>query len=90
MQQPNLNLSWPVSAPGASEIRLHFAEVDLESCCDSVTFRNADGQRIGDTISGTRTDFWTEWLPANELTVKFSSSRRGSGGGFLIDAGEIR
>jgi len=87
---PNLNLSWPVSAPGASEIRLHFASLDTEACCDYVLLTDGDDQVVSDFFTGNRTDFWTPWFAADALTVRFSSNGSGSGAGFLIDYGEIR
>jgi len=88
--QPNLDLSWPVSAPGASEMRLHFQSIDTEACCDYVLIVDANEQPLTDAIAGDRADFWTPWFPGEEVTVRFFSDGSVSGDGFLIDYGEVR
>src|SRR6185369_5091767 len=70
---------------GATRLRLHFARLATEPGTDMVRLLTSEGQELK-RLSGVRNDFWTDWLPAGRLILKFESDDSLNDWGYLIDS----
>ncbi|MFY9201399.1 MAG: hypothetical protein WAO81_11080 [Methanosarcina flavescens] len=86
----NFEYTWSnISEPGATEIRLHFSDLDIGRY-DKLTILDKYGNDLV-TYSGiTKADFWTEWYVGDTLKVKLITGNSGTAYGFKIDKGEIK
>jgi hypothetical protein len=73
-----------IVVPGATRLRLHFQRLDTESGVDYVRVLGPEGGELK-RYTGASADFWTDWLPAGEVTVRLDSSGSGSNWGYRID-----
>ena len=85
---------WSIYHAGADYMRVHFTEVNTESCCDAVYLGDtdlADGW-YWDAYTGYRTDFWSGWIPLlsdDTLYIRFISDYSITDWGFEIDSYEV-
>jgi subtilisin family serine protease len=77
--------SQEISVTGAARLRLHFARLATEFGADFVRLLGPDGRELK-RLSGARADFWTEWLPAGRVTLRFDSDDSLNDWGYLVDA----
>jgi len=86
----NFEYTWSnISEPGATEIRLHFSDLDIGRY-DKLTILDKYGNDLV-TYSGiTKADFWTEWYVGDTLGVRLITSDQGTADGFKIDKLESR
>ena len=86
----NFEYTWSnISEPGATEIRLHFSDLDIGRY-DKLTILDKYGNDLV-TYSGiTKADFWTEWYVGDTLKVKLITGNSGTAYGFKIDEVEGR
>jgi hypothetical protein len=86
----NFEYTWSnISEPGATEIRLHFSDLDIGRY-DKLTILDKYGNDLV-TYSGiTKADFWTEWYVGDTLGVRLITSDQGTAYGFKIDKLESR
>ena len=83
----NVDQTWTLVNPNgnANFTRVHFDYLNTESCCDYVRLLDANGTVI-QTLSGTRSDFWSDDIPGRIVQVRFTSNRCCvRGWGFRID-----
>ena|GEM_PF-1684595 len=79
--------TWTISAPaGASQIRAHFNEIELESGLDYLYIKNAAGadQQILDYNTPTY-DWWSNWVDGNVLQFRLTTNSSNNRYGFAID-----
>jgi subtilisin family serine protease len=74
-----------ITVAGATRLRLHFARLATEFGADFVRLLGPDGRELK-RLSGAKTDYWTEWLPAGRVTLRFESDDSLNDWGYLIDA----
>lgn len=82
------NVSFDVSHPGARFIRLHFSKVGTESGYDFVRVKNAAGEVI-EELSGSATDYTTDYIEGDKLTITLNSDASVDGFGFSVDRYEF-
>ncbi|NLN44185.1 MAG: hypothetical protein GX152_08480, partial [Methanosarcina sp.] len=76
---------WPyISEPGATEIRLHFSDLDIGNY-DKLIILDKYGNDLVTYSYITKADFWTEWYAGDTLAVRLITSDQGTGYGFKID-----
>jgi hypothetical protein len=75
----NIHEEHTITVPGASQIRVHFAEIDVESGWDFV-LTSAD-----DMWSGSYTDQWSSWVSGDSITVALDTDGSVTYDGFVID-----
>ena len=86
----NFEYKWPdMAKPGASQIRLHFENLDLGYSDELVLYDKYDND-LASYSGTTKTDFWTEWYAGDTLGVRLITSDQGTGYGFKIDKGETK
>ncbi|MGI5991120.1 MAG: hypothetical protein ACOX79_08410 [Methanosarcina sp.] len=81
----NSEYKWSnISEPGATEIRLHFSDLDIGRYDKLIILDKYGNDLI--TYSGiTKADFWTEWYAGDTLGVRLITSDQGTRYGFKID-----
>ena len=75
----NYDSGWTVIKPGASNIRVHFSYIDVESGYDTVT------TTANDYWSGHYTDVWSSWSGSSNIVVWLASDGSVTYNGFHID-----
>ena len=78
--------TWTVTVPpGAARLRMHFARIETESCCDHVSVLDGGGEVIetyqGDYPTGT----WTNWIEGDSAYVRLAADGSQVGWGFEVD-----
>jgi subtilisin family serine protease len=73
-----------IEVPGATRLRLHFARLATEYGTDFVRLLDPDGKELK-RFSGSRSDFWTDWLPSDHVTARLESDATLNDWGYLID-----
>ena len=86
----NSTYTWTnISEPGATEIRLHFSDLDIGNYDKLIILDKYENDLV--TYSDiTKADFWTEWYAGDTLGVRLITSDQGTGYGFKIDKGETK
>lgn len=74
---------WVVERQGASRIKLHFANIDIEPGYDWLLVEGSDGQQF--VIDGQHQDMWTPAFGGDRLTVTLKSDSSVTGQGFVAD-----
>ena len=75
----NYDDGWTVVKPGASNIRVHFSYIEVESGWDTVT------TTANDYWSGYYTDVWSSWSGSSNIVVWLASDGSVTYNGFHID-----
>lgn len=81
-------LTFEVKHPGAKYVRLHFSKVGTESGYDFVTIKNTKGEII-EELTGDLTDYTTDYLEGDTLTINLTSDSSVDGFGFSLDRYEF-
>ncbi len=77
-----------ISQPGASHVRVHFANFDLEKQYDYVSLKDKEGL-VAMTYSGKQDSFWSADVLGDTLKIEFISDFSNPQWGFAIDAFEF-
>jgi hypothetical protein len=86
----NFDYTWPeISQPGATQMRLHFAKLDLRFA-DHLSFLDKDGRVLVDYRDTNGKDFWSEWFAVDTLKLNLRTNEYENGYGFKIDQVETR
>lgn len=86
--QNNTDIRYTITGPsGASHIRAHFDEVDLQNGLDHVYIEDGNGTLYQD-ITGNKTDYWSQWVPGNVLVLHLITDATGVDYGFRMDGYE--
>ncbi len=87
----NFEYKWPdISKPGATQIRIHFENLDLADSDILVIYDKYDNKLVTYDYWQSSKDFWTEWYTGDMLKVKLVTGNSGTAYGFKIDKGEIK
>ncbi|AKB24521.1 hypothetical protein MSMTP_1052 [Methanosarcina sp. MTP4] len=87
----NFEYKWPdISKPGATEMRLHFENLDLDPYDKLVLYDEYDNGLVAYDCHDSNKDFWTAWYTGDTLKVKLVTDNSNTDYGFKIDRGEIR
>lgn len=90
----NYESTWEISAPGVSEMRLHFAQLELAGnylSSDHLYIYDKDNNSlITYNFNDDCEDEWTEWYAVDTMIIKLSTGKSGTAWGFLIDRIETR
>lgn len=71
--------TWTISKSGATNIRVRFSYIQVETNWDYVT------TDAGDTWTGSYSDVWSSWSGSSSITVRLSSDGSVTYNGFQID-----
>ncbi len=83
------NITASINGPAnAVRIRVHFAQIAVESSYDFVYIRNSSGAKIAG-FTGSLTSFWSPWVDGNELRVNLVSDQTFTDYGWMIDAYQV-
>lgn len=84
----NQKLSFEVSHPGAKYIRVHFIKIETEASYDTVAVKSGKGETVED-LSGNMSNYTTDYIEGDKLTISFTSDTSVHGWGFSIDRYEF-
>jgi subtilisin family serine protease len=84
----NISLSQQYSFPGAKFIKLVISQYDAEENYDFITIKDNTGVAI-QKISGTGTNYTTEYVEGDSVTVEFKSDSSQVGYGVKIEAAQV-
>jgi thermitase len=85
----NANVTTTVTVPGAKYLRVKVARFDLESGYDYVRVADAKGNTV-EKVSGTGTDYVTDYIEGDTATLTFISDRSVTKWGYLIQEVEAQ
>lgn len=85
----NVNEVKTITVPGAKYIRVKFAKFDLERGYDYVRVADSTGNTV-EKVTGTGTDYTTDYIEGNTLTINFVTDRSTSKWGYLIQEIEVQ
>ena len=85
----NLDKTYTITAnEGVSQVRVHFAEIDLMSDGDQITVMDS-GDNVLTTYTGKGEDVWSPWVSGTVVKVRILTNDYGNTGyGFYIDGYE--
>lgn len=84
----NQNYTFTITHPGAKFIRVHFEKIDVERGYDKVFVQDVRGDSI-ETLTGSMTDYMTDYVEGESVTVRLKTDYSGTGYGFKIDKIEV-
>ncbi len=84
--QNDLNQTYTITAnPGATTIRVHFAEIDLMNDGDAIYVLDGNNAVLN-TYTGQGEDIWSSWATGNVIKVNIVTNATGNSGyGFYVD-----
>ena len=85
----NVNESKTITIPGAKYIRVKFAKYELEQGYDYVRVADSAGNTV-EKVTGTGTNYTTDYVEGDSLTINFVSDRSMSKWGFLVQEIEVQ
>jgi PKD repeat protein len=86
----NFKYTWPeISKPGATQMRLHFARMDL-GYADYLSILDKYGDKLTYYHYINEKDFWTPWYTEDSMKVRLETGESGTAYGFKIDKVETR
>jgi subtilisin family serine protease len=85
----NANDSQTITVPGAKYIRVKFAKYELEQGYDYVRVADSAGNTV-EKVTGTGTNYTTDYVEGDSLTINFVSDRSMSKWGYLIQEIEVQ
>ncbi len=85
----NASTSKTVTIPGAKYLRVKVARYDLESGYDYVRIADGQGNTI-EKVSGTGSNYTTDYIEGNTVTIDFVSDRSINKWGYLIEEIEVQ
>lgn len=77
-----MNETFVINVPGAKMVRVVFEKVDVEARYDHVTVEGASG--VADDISGSVTNYVSEYLSGDSVTIRLKSDGSVTGWGFKV------
>jgi len=78
--------TWPTkTVTGATQIRVHFTKVDVESNYDFVYVLNSAGTQYSKLTGLYSTGVWSAWVPGTSLKVKLTTDSSVVKWGFATD-----
>jgi hypothetical protein len=78
--------TWPVkTVTGATQIRVHFTKIDMESNYDYVYVLNSAGTQYSKLTGLYSTGVWSAWVPGTSLKVKMTTDSSVVKWGFATD-----
>jgi subtilisin family serine protease len=85
----NANEVKTIKVPGAKYIRVKFAKFDLERGYDYVRLADSTGNTV-EKVTGTGTNYTTDYIEGDTLTINFVTDRSTSKWGYLIQEIEVQ
>jgi len=86
----NYNNIWTITGPaGTTQIRVHFTQIQTESCCDSLNVKDGSGA-IQQTYKGTYSDVWSNWVMGNTINLNLTSDGSVTDYGFQVDHYQVQ
>ena len=85
----NVNESKTITVPGAKYIRVKFAKFELEQGYDYVRLADSAGNTV-EKVTGTGSNYTTDYIEGDTLTINFVSDRSMSKWGYLIQEIEVQ
>ena len=86
----NFEDAWPITKLDATQIRIHFTKLDLNTISDELIILDENGKQLEKYNKYNAEDIWTEWFTGNTLIIKLKTDGDGTGYGFKIDQIETR
>lgn len=83
----NLKQSFEITQPGATHLRVHFSQLDLEAQYDFISLRDKEGLEAI-SYTGKQNDFWSADVLGDFLKIEFKTDYSNPQWGFAIDAVE--
>ena len=83
----NYQYKWMIAHPGASEMRIHFKRIDLNSG-DKLKIYGRQGDLLktyDGTYLGDKEYIWTEWQTTDTLALELTTNNGGNAYGFVVD-----
>jgi hypothetical protein len=77
----NCNKKFPITQPGATKIRVHFAWIKTEKWFDWVK----NSAFLWDMWTGYRKNVWSRWVKGDTIVITLTSNGSVTDSGFLID-----
>ncbi len=77
--------TWTVQRAGATRMRVHFAYVDTEPCCDAVQVIDGLGTVVGEYRGYALPAFWSEWVVGDTLQIRLFTDYSVTADGFVVD-----
>lgn len=85
----NANVTKTITVPGAKYLRVKIARYDLESGYDYLRIADSAGNTV-EKVSGAGTNYTTDFIEGNSVTINFVSDRSMSKWGYLIQEVEVQ
>lgn len=85
----NTNESKTITIPGAKYIRVKFAKFELEQGYDYVRIADSKGNTV-EKVTGVGTNYTTDYIEGESLTINFVSDRSAAKWGYLIQEIEVQ
>ncbi|MEN6358181.1 MAG: S8 family serine peptidase [Armatimonadota bacterium] len=85
----NYDRTYTITAhEGVSNVRVHFAEIDLLSDGDEITVLDSN-DNVSATYTGKAEDIWSPWVAGNIIKIRILTNETGNTGyGFYVDGYE--
>jgi len=80
------NLTWVITVPYATRVRLHFNRFVTEQFYDVVNILDKSNQLVGVPLHGEQGALWSPWVDGDTLKVQLISDSSGHAYGFEVDA----
>jgi subtilisin family serine protease len=74
-----------IAHPGAKFIRVHFSKIATEQSYDILTVKATETSDPAEEISGSKTDYTTEYVVGDKLIITFQADGSNTDWGFAID-----
>lgn len=78
------NLKWTIHHPGASEMRIHFEQVETEKMIDYVGIEDGSGRTV-ETLTGKQGSLWSRTIPGDTVTIILRADSMNQFFGFNVD-----
>jgi thermitase len=85
----NINVEKKITVPGAKYIRVKVARYDLEQGYDFLRIADGAGNTI-EKVSGTGTNYTTDYIEGDTVTINFITDRSMTKWGYLIQEIEVQ
>ncbi len=85
----NANVTKTITVPGAKYIRVKVAKYDLEKGYDFLRIADGAGNTI-EKVTGTGTNYTTDYIEGNSVTINFVTDRSMTKWGYLIQEIEVQ
>ena len=85
----NANVSKTITIPGAKYLRVKVAKYDMEQGYDYLRIADGAGNTI-EKVTGAGTNYTTDYIEGNTVTINFVSDRSMTKWGYLIQEIEVQ